>query len=393
MSGWPQTPIGELVKVRGGGTPKRDHAPYFQGDIPWVTPKDMKSWKISSSQISITKEAVASSAANIVPEYSVLLVVRSGVLKHTAPVAIATRPVAINQDMKALECNSKLNPDFLARFLKHSQPTILSWVKATTADNYSIDRIKSLTIPVPPLDEQRRIAAILDQADALRRKRREAMERTSALREALFDSMFGAIAQAENNWPVRELREVVRDGTIITYGMVQAGEEFEGGVPYIRTGDIANGEILTGQLRRANPAIAAKFDRARVQTGDIVMSIRATVGTTAMVPPELDGANLTQGTAKIAPGAATDGLFLLDYLRSASTQNWIARQVKGATFREITLARLRELPVVLPPLEVQQEFSVRASALSTAASRQQHHLAHLDALFASLQHRAFRGEL
>ena len=87
------------------------------------------------------------------------------------------------------------------------------------------------------------------------------------------------------------------------------------------------------------------------------MSIRATVGTTALVPKILDGSNLTQGTARIAPGEKVTSEYLLHFLRSPKTQNWIKRQVKGATFREITLTRLRELPVVIPPISIQRDFS------------------------------------
>ena len=99
---------------------------------------------------------------------------RSGVLKHTLPVGLAGVQVAINQDMKALLCNSDVAPDYLARFVKWKSGEILQWVRATTADNFSIDKLKQLPVPIPPLPEQRRIAAILDHADALRAKRREA---------------------------------------------------------------------------------------------------------------------------------------------------------------------------------------------------------------------------
>jgi type I restriction enzyme S subunit len=123
------------------------------------------------------------------------------------------------------------------------------------------------------------------------------------------------------------------------------------------------------------------------------MSIRATVGTTAIVPSELDGANLTQGTARISPGPCTDLQYLLWHLRSSATQAWIARQVKGATFREITLQRLREVPIVIAPKNVQSRFSRIASSTLTVLEGQRRSRSQLDALFASLQHRAFRGEL
>jgi type I restriction enzyme S subunit len=185
----------------------------------------------------------------------------------------------------------------------------------------------------------------------------------------------------------------VREGTIVTYGIVQAGEEFDGGVPYIRTGDIVDGEIKSDQLRRTDPAIAAKFSRSRVEGNEIVMSIRATVGTTAFVPPELDGANLTQGTARISPGKQTDQHYLLAYLRSDAAQRWLQRQVKGATFREITLNRLREMPILVPPLDMQRAFATRAAEIDKLKAHHRAHLAKLDALFEALQYRAFQGDL
>jgi type I restriction enzyme S subunit len=250
--------------------------------------------------------------------------------------------------------------------------------------------LSELQIPLLPITEQWRIAAILDQADELRQNRKASIKMMGDLPQAVFSEMFGAPPES---WPELRLEQVVRSGTIVTYGIVQAGDEFPGGVPYIRTGDIVNGEIISSGLRQTDPAIAARFQRSRVDAGDIVMSIRATVGTTALVPPSLAGANLTQGTARIAPGERTDRLFLLNWLRTQATQQWIQRQVKGATFREITLNRLRDLPVRLPPLPLQQRFSNRVKEVERLRTSASLHLSRLNSLFASLQHRTFRGDL
>src|SRR5262245_30186626 len=95
-------PLEELVSIYGGGTPNRARADYFGGSIPWITSKDMKVWEIHSSEEYITQTGLDESAARLVPAGSVLLVIRSGILKHTLPIAVARRPVAINQDLKAL---------------------------------------------------------------------------------------------------------------------------------------------------------------------------------------------------------------------------------------------------------------------------------------------------
>lgn len=286
------------------------------------------------------------------------------------------------------------------RYLYHwfSSPRIQATVRSfgqqtTNISNLNVDRCLRLALPLPPLPEQRRIAEILDKADALRAKRRAALAQLDTLTQCIFLDMFGDPATNPKGWPICQLQDVVKDGTIVTYGIVQAGEEFPGGVPYIRTGDIVDGAIVTAGLRHTDPAIAGKFLRSRVEAGDIVMSIRATVGTTALVPPELDGANLTQGTAKISPGEKTDRLYLLNSLRASGTQHWIGLQIKGATFREITLTRLRELPVAVPPIELQQDFARRVVAMTKIESAHVASLVELDAFFSALQHRAFRGEL
>lgn len=111
------------------------------------------------------------------------------------------------------------------------------------------------------------------------------------------------------------------------------------------------------------------------------------------MPPELDGANLTQGTARIAPGRRVTPEYLLWYLRSTTCQNWIEGQVKGATFREITLTRLRELEVPLPPLDQQMTFSRFAKNVGRTLKKMEQDVKAADNLFASLSQRAFRGEL
>jgi type I restriction enzyme S subunit len=300
----------------------------------------------------------------------------------------------LNQRVSRIASSCRdLDDSYLFHFLPAALKAIERVTPFVTVKHLSVKQVRDIEIPLPPLPEQRRIAEILDKADALRAKRRAAIVQLDALTQSIFFDMFGDVATNPKGWLIQPLQEVVKEGTIVTYGMVQAGEEFAGGVPYIRTGDIVDGEIITAGLRHTHPAIAAKFSRSRVEAGDIVMSIRATVGTTALVPPELDGANLTQGTGRISPGKQTDGPYLLYHLRAPGTQHWISLQIKGATFREITLARLRELPVAVPPIGLQHEFARCVAMVEKLKATYRTTMAELDSLFASLHHRAFRGEL
>ena len=279
---------------------------------------------------------------------------------------------------------------FLGRLLqgKFLQLNAEAQGRGATIPHVDKARLEAIEFPAMPLSEQRRIVVILDKADAIRRKCRWVLGLADDFTVSLFQKMFG-----NSDWPTRTLADVVASDTSVTYGIVQAGPEVEGGTPYIRTGDIKNGKILVEGLRHTSPDIASKFNRSRVKAGDIVMSIRATVGTTAVVPPELEGANLTQGTARIAPGEHVTSAYLLSYLRSQQAQEWIEGQVKGATFREITLSRLRELPVPTPPITMQQEYCKLYHKAQGLASKMAADLSKSTELNLSLSQRAFSGAL
>jgi type I restriction enzyme S subunit len=201
--------LGDVVEIKGGGTPSKANSAYWNGDIPWVSPKDMKFWDIEDAIDKITSDAIKGSATNLVPESSILIVNRSGILKHTLPVGITRRPVAINQDIKALICGERCHPDYIAHLVKAAEPTILKWVRATTADNFSIENLRSLEIPLPPLDEQRRIAAILDKANALRRKRKHALDLLDSLTNSLFLDVFGDPLSNPKHFPVSAFEQLL----------------------------------------------------------------------------------------------------------------------------------------------------------------------------------------
>ena len=134
--GWRTIEISDACqRIIGGGTPSKSHSEYFEGSIPWVSPKDMKSDIITDSIDHITEEAIANSTTNLVPVGSVLMVVRSGILKHDLPVAINAVQVTINQDMKAFVPGKGITASFLRNFFKAIESDVLSGVRKVTADN------------------------------------------------------------------------------------------------------------------------------------------------------------------------------------------------------------------------------------------------------------------
>lgn len=162
VKGWDVKPLNEACNVQGGGTPSKSNNEFWGGDIPWVSPKDMKSRYICVSKDSITAEAIKKSSTKLINPGSILMVVRSGVLKHTVPLGIVTKRLTINQDMKAFKPNEGLETNYLYYCLKCFSNYLLGTVRGTTADNLSSDVLNNLEIPHPPMEMQESFVKLME---------------------------------------------------------------------------------------------------------------------------------------------------------------------------------------------------------------------------------------
>ena len=387
--------LGDVVEVKGGGTPSKRNPAFYTGDIPWVTPKDMKVWAISDAIDKITPDAIRSSATTLVPANSILLVNRSGILKHTLPVAITRRAVAINQDMKALICSDLVDPDYLAHLVKGAEPTILSWVRATTADNFPIQNLKDLEIPLPPLEEQKRIAAILDQADALRRLRHRALDRLNTLGQAIFHEMFGELLQ-------RDLIPFAEVVTEFRYGT--SNKSGEAGYPTLRIPNVIGNRIDTSQIKTVE-VTDPELERLRLRDGDLLF-VRTNgnpdyVGRcAAFARPAVEAVDLGADwifASYLIRARLTDdvsSVFAQSYFSSATGQKFIRERSKTSAGQfNINTEGLGSLPFPMVPRRDQVRFEAALASIRAETVAPANGLRAAEDLFASLQHRAFRGEL
>lgn len=190
--GWSEFLITEVCQaIFGGGTPAKSHPEYFTGDIPWVSPKDMKSSVINDSIDHITEEAIAHSTTNLVPTNSVLMVIRSGILKHTLPVATNSVPVTINQDMKAFVPNATVTTAFLMHYFKAIESDVLSGVRGVTADNIDFKAFQKRSIITPPIKLQEQFAAFVTQTDKSKLAVQQSLEKLETLKKSLMQEYFG----------------------------------------------------------------------------------------------------------------------------------------------------------------------------------------------------------
>ena len=178
--------------IYGGGTPSKAHPEYYEnGDIPWVSAKDMKSSILYDSQIRINQLGVDNSTAKIVPINSVIMVIRSGILKHTLPVAINAVPITVNQDLKVFVPSQRITSLFLMYLFKMLEKDILSGVRAVTADNIEFNSLKERMIIVPPIDLQHEFVAFVEQTDKSKFEIQQSLKKLETLKKALMQKYFG----------------------------------------------------------------------------------------------------------------------------------------------------------------------------------------------------------
>ena len=188
---WEVKPLRSLVSFRGGATPNKAREEFWDGDIPWVSPKDMKRASIADSEDHVTTAAVAASPITMLPLGTVLVVVRGMILAHSFPVAVTTAPVTINQDMKALFSQHPLSHTYLYWYLVGTGPVIVSLCDESAHGTRKLESatLALLPIPVPRPDEQLAIVAFLDgemeRIDTLVRRVESNIERLQEHRTAL----------------------------------------------------------------------------------------------------------------------------------------------------------------------------------------------------------------
>jgi type I restriction enzyme S subunit len=243
-------------------------------------------------------------------------------------------------------------------------------------------------IPLPPLAEQRRLAAILDHAETLRAKRRHALAQLDTLTQSLFLDLFGDPVINPRKWSIRKLADVgVLDRGISKHRPRNSPELLGGPYPLIQTGDVANCDRYIRSYDSTYSEIGLRQSRMW-PAGTLCITIAANIAKTGILTFD---ACFPDSVVGFRPNA----LVTIEYVQLwlSFLQATLEANAPESAQKNINLAILRDLDIPVPPLPLQREFATQVSAVERLKASQRASLAKLDALFASLQHRAFRGEL
>lgn len=368
-------PLKSLCKIRHGGTPSKANPAYWDsGDIPWVSPKDMKSSLLTDAADHITHEAVENSATSVVPEKSILVVVRSGILAHSLPVAQAGRPLAFNQDIKALTPDAiKVDPDYLYWFIRSQEPRVLSLgvKKGATVHSLQSGFIENLEVPLPERAEQRRLVDLLSRAEGIVRLRREAERKAAELIPALFLDMFGDPATNPKGWQ----RTTVGDALeAADYGSSTKASADGAGLPLIRMGNVTyDGKLDLADLKYVElPETEAA--RYRLAAGDLLFNrtnSKELVGKTGLWDGSIDAVAASYFIRLRARRGLMNPFYLWAFMNTAHMKKILFDTARGAIGQaNINSKELKAFSLPLPPLALQDKFELHCRDVQALAAQQ-----------------------
>jgi type I restriction enzyme S subunit len=308
---------------------------------------------------------------------------------HTRRAKFVDTPFVPGPNVKILEPKGKLDAKFLFYFLVQ-----LPIASRGYADHFP--EVRRRSIPVPPLAEQLRIAEVLDRAEALRAKRRAAFAQLDALTQSLFLDLFGDPATNPKGWPVRRLGELIVDGP--QNGLYKPSTDYGSGTPILRIDAFYDGAVTDiSALKRVRLSEAEK-NGFRLTENDVVINRVNSLeylGKCALIPklPEETVFESNMMRMRFNPDT-THPKFVVQFLQSGFAKSQIQMRAKHAVNQaSINQQDVSGFRTSLPPITLQREFARRVTAVEALKTAQRASLAELDALFATLQHRAFRGEL
>ncbi|MCX6021525.1 MAG: restriction endonuclease subunit S [Chloroflexi bacterium] len=400
----PYARVGDLAEqIRGVTYEKQEASPTWQpGYLPLLRANNITEEGLTfDNVIFIPVERI--STKQRVRRHDVIVAASSGSLDVVGKAA----PALINFEggfgafCKVLRPNSRVHPGYFAHFFKtlHYRQRISVLAAGANINNLRNEHLNDFEIPLPPLPDQQRIAAILDQAESMRAKRREALVRLDGLTQAIFLEMFGDPETNPMRWPIQPLSTYVAD--------FQGGKsvDAEVGENIVTRNRVLKVSAVTSMVYRPDESKPVPDNYAPPpehfpKIGDLLFSRANTtelVGAVAYVQDTPDNVLLSDKLWRFIwkKPVLAESLFVWALFQTPAVRREIGRRATGTSgsMKNISQSKVLGIPTILPHLSLQREFAARVEAVERLKAVQRASLARLDALFASLQHRAFRGEL
>ena len=301
---------------------------------------------------------------------------------------------------KVLRPGPNVDPAYFAHFFRtlEYRRRVSALAAGVNINNLRNEHLDKITIPLPYIVEQRRIAAILDKADELRAKRRAALAQLDTLTQSIFLDMFGD--PDAHRWPIVRVADLadhtqagIRTGP---FGSQLLHSEFtDSGIAVLGIDNVVENEFRWAQRRHISEEKYRQLARYTVRPGDVLITIMGTIGRCAIVPNNIPTAINTKHLCCISldRSKCLPSFLHAYFLRHPIARRHLAQKAKGAIMEGLNMGIIKEMPIPLAPLDLQNAFDARLAHLRDVQQIGQESAGRLDGLFGSIQDRAFRGDL
>lgn len=384
--------LGECAEIHSGSTPRTNNPDFWDGDITWVTPKDLSKLKskfISKTESKITQLGFDSCSTKLLPENSVLFSSRAPI----GHVAINTIPMCTNQGFKSFVPKADLlDSQYLYYWLKANKEYLQDLGVGATFKEISKTVIANVEIPLPPLAEQRRIASILDQADELRQKRQQAIEKLDQLLQATFIDIFGDPVSNPKGWdlkPVGEISESKLGKMLDKKKQSSENDQYK----YLRN---ANVQWFKFDLSDVFDMEFNEKDRknCELKFGDILVCEGGEPGRAAIWKNDLENCFFQKALHRVRLDMTQ---ILPEYFVWLfwfySKNGGFDDHITVATIAHLTGVKMKAMQIPIPPLSMQEEFQQKVNEIEVLKTTLENSSKLFESLFSSLQNQAFNGTL
>ncbi|MEE9174786.1 MAG: restriction endonuclease subunit S [Thermodesulfobacteriota bacterium] len=383
--GWEWRALGEICKITIGGTPKRKVDEYWGVPNPWVSISELDGSVIYDTKEHITDLGVSKSNAKLIPKDTVLMSFKLSIGK----VGIAGRDLYTNEAIAGLIIKDHKIVD--SKFLFYIIPTMnfQKYGQGAAKGNCLNKKIlETLKIPLPPLPTQHRIVEILEKADAVRRKRRLADEKTSWILQAAFVKMFGDPMRNEMEWEVKRLCDVC-DTTSGGTPRRNVKEYYNGGTPWVKSGEVNNRYIYDTEEKISDAGLKNSSAKLFKINTVLVAMYGATAGKVALLKIN---ATTNQAICGITPNKELIHYHYLHHCLESLSSRLISQTV-GSGQPNLSQKIIRNLKIPIPPIELQQKFANLVEKVEAVRERQTQSREHIEETYQALMQKAFRGKL
>jgi type I restriction enzyme S subunit len=420
--GWAVSVLGLIASWGSGGTPSRNKPNYYGGGIPWIKTGELGQRLIITTNETISQEGLNNSSAKLFPAGSVAMAMYGATIGKTSILGIEA---TTNQACAVGIPNKKLtSKEYLYYYLCSQKDAFVEAGKGGAQPNISQSMIKEWEVPLPPLNEQKRITdkldALLARVDACRERLDRIPTILKRFRQAVLIAATSGKLTAEWRDAVDTPLVKIKDGLSLfnlpeswIWSSIGAVSEVKGGkrlpkgaklvpedtgFPYIKAGQLKKGSVQGEAQEYLTPHIQEKIKKYIVSSGDVYITIvGACIGGAGIIPPEYDKANLTENAAKLCNLNSVLNTYLAFWLQSLAAQNHIEFLVKSGAQGKLALMRIKEIPIPLPSIDEQAEIIRRVETLFAYADRIEARYTaartQVEKLTPALLAKAFRGEL